>query len=415
MRRLYQTSYQEPAPSEVANDPLVIHQRKGGPDNKSLVVFVHGLGGKRYGASPTWGNFPRFVFDELPDIDVGVYQYETLVARLKFWRSIALDREAEIFAQIIRDDLDQYQNIILIGHSMGGLLSKAVITALIDTKDLDRISGLFLMATPQLGSTKVPRFLGISSDARALKIHGDFVSRITKTFEDRLYLDETVNAPNRTVIPTWAVLGASDFWVDELSAGVGLPSNRKRLVHGSHTEIVKPKRTSSPAYTFVRERLESCLNRYEYDVFLAAPMAALETEEDYQRYRNGALAVERALAEHCDIHSVFYAGRDLPTKDAFEAAGDSLAEDYAALRKSRHFMLLYPESKMSSVIYEAGMALAMGKPSTYVTNKRNNLPFLMQQAPQAFEQVRVKIYDNCASVDDVVSLIANNGRALFIE
>lgn len=415
MKRFKQEQFEEPPFGDVENEPLVIHEQASQPSNENLIIFVHGLGGKRYGTKSTWGNFPSFVFREMPTIDVGLYEYTTFVARLKFWKSIALDKEAEIFAQTIRDELDKYQTIILVGHSMGGLLAKAVISELIDTKDLARVGGLFLMATPQLGSTRVPRFLGLSNDVRALKIHGPFVSRVTKTFEDKLYLDETISAPDRAVIPTWAVLGASDFWVDELSAGVGLPSNRKRLVRGSHTDIVKPKGMDSPSFVFVKEKVESCLARYKYDVFLASPMAALKTDNDYQQYRNGALAIEKALQKHCGFTSVFYAGRNIPSKAAFEAAGDSLSEDFEALQSSRHFLLIYPEQKASSVIYEAGMALAMGKPSVYVTNHRRDLPFLLQQAPQAFDQVRVKIYDGCPGVNEIVNLIKNNGRSLFLK
>jgi len=410
-----QQTFREPPLSEVTDEPLVVHEQESRPDNDSLIIFVHGLGGKRYGAKSTWGNFPKFVFKDIPALDVGLYEYMTFIARWRFWKSIALEKEAEIFAQTIRDELGKYQTIILIGHSMGGLLCKALITELVDSKDLPRIGGLFLMATPQLGSTRVPRFLRISNDGRVLKAHSQFVARVTEIFEDKIYLDENINAPDRAIIPTWAVLGASDFWVDELSAGIGLSSKRKKLVHGSHTEIVKPKKADSPAYKFVKENIRRCLNRYQYDVFLASPMAALETEADYQRYRNGALAIEQALREYCGFSSIFYAGRKLATKAEFQAASDSLHEDYEVLQASRHFMLIYPERSASSVIFEAGMALAMGKPSLYVVNNRNDLPFLLQQAPQAFNQVRVKIYDKCPGTTEAVNLIKNNGKGLFVK
>lgn len=415
MKQFEQDIFQVPPATDVEGEPLVIHRHKSDRDNQTLVIFVHGLGGRRYGSSPTWGDFPQYLFEDLPNIDIGLYEYTTLAKRLKFWKSISLDTEAEIFSQIIRDDLGDYQTVILIGHSMGGLLAKAVIAELIDSDHLARIGGLILMATPQLGSTRVPRFLGLSNDARALRVHGKFVSRITRVFEDKLYLDETISAPDRAVIPTWAVLGASDLWVDELSAGIGLPTGRKRIIRGSHTEIVKPKNKSSTSYVFVKEKIGACLNRYKYDVFLASPMAALDTDADYQRYRHAALAVEKALVECCDIKSVFYAGREITTKKAFEAAGDSLNEDFRALQASRYFMLVYPERRMSSVIYEAGMALAMGKPSIYLTNNRSDLPFLLQQAPQAFDRLKVKIYENCADTEDVVRVIRNNCGSLFLK
>ena len=59
---------------------LVIHRREN-RGNRNLVVFVHGLGGQRYG---TWGCFPQVIFEEFPHVDVGLYEYRTLFRRLLF-------------------------------------------------------------------------------------------------------------------------------------------------------------------------------------------------------------------------------------------------------------------------------------------------------------------------------------------
>jgi hypothetical protein len=39
----------------------VIHQRSELTANDRLVIFVHGLGGSRYGRRSTWGEFPRLI------------------------------------------------------------------------------------------------------------------------------------------------------------------------------------------------------------------------------------------------------------------------------------------------------------------------------------------------------------------
>src|SRR5262245_57251393 len=134
---------------ELDDEPLVIHRKL--KSNKALIIFVHGLGGSRYGKDSTWGNFPVFLYDDLPHCDVGLYEYRTLLRRAKFWKSVSLSGEAEVFGGIIRD-ISDYQTIILIGHSMGGLLCMAAITYLINTNQrtvLSRVGGLMLMATPQ--------------------------------------------------------------------------------------------------------------------------------------------------------------------------------------------------------------------------------------------------------------------------
>jgi len=224
---------------------------------------VHGFGGNRYGDNSTWGKFPEFIYDDFPNFDVGLYEYRTSLRRLKFWESVSLSAEAKVLAGIIRDIKD-YQIIILIGHSMGGLLCMAAIADLINTRQqesLARIGGLILMATPQTGSLRVPTFLSwLFQDFRALKPHGDFVTGLHDTLiNNQVSLDETRGQPESVVIPTWAVLGASDHWVDKLSAGLNLSDARKRTVRGSHEAIVKPKSKRSDAYEYVQSRIvEAC-------------------------------------------------------------------------------------------------------------------------------------------------------------
>ena len=138
-----QTEYKELDNLKWAEEPLTIHRRQDKANNQ-LVIFVHGLNGSRYGDNSTWGNFPKFVFEDIPQIDVGLYEYQTGLRRFKFWKSVSLKKEAITFAHIIRDLSDHYKTIILIGHSMGGLLCKAVICHLIHEhkEEVFRIGGL---------------------------------------------------------------------------------------------------------------------------------------------------------------------------------------------------------------------------------------------------------------------------------
>lgn len=394
MKTISQDQFSEPADlKEVADQSIIVHRRNGGSATR-IVIFVHGLGGSPYG---TWGNFLRFLFEDVSDLDVGLYQYETLWRRLKFGAQIPLNVEADIFAGVIRDELASYRDIILVGHSMGGVLCKALIARLVGDGRMDlleRIAGLFLLASPQLGSLRVPRFLSwFSPDADALKPHGQLLKEIARTFEDNLLLDIDTISYDKSVIPTFVVMGASDFWVDELSAGVGVPTRQKKMAVGRHTDVVKPKDKDSAIYCWVLDHVKSCLARFKYDVFLAMAMASLDTEEKYQTYRNQALEIVKSLQDSCGFRSVFYAGSKLETMKEFEAEDFSLSEDLEALRCSKYFMLIYPERIVSSVLFESGLAVALGKPSVYFVRDRSNLPFLMHNAEQAKLPAGVRIYD----------------------
>jgi pimeloyl-ACP methyl ester carboxylesterase len=261
MQALVQTEFQEPL--EASDEALIVHQH---PDRNGhqLIVLVHGLGGARYGPKATWGRIPYFLFEDFPQLDVGLYEYRTLFRRWKFWRSVPVDAEARSFADLLRE-CDGYSDILLAGHSLGGLLCMAALQYFYSSHqraELERIRGLFLMATPQTGSQRVPLPLSwFSKDFYALRPHGRFVSEVQGTLTDAFSLDETLTSPERILIPTWAVLGNSDFWVDRLSARLNLPASRCKHVHGSHTSIVKPAHKNSDAYEFLAKRIRDALKQ----------------------------------------------------------------------------------------------------------------------------------------------------------
>jgi pimeloyl-ACP methyl ester carboxylesterase len=417
MKILEQTEFIEPSSTSVSDDePLTIHTRRKN-DNKVLAIFVHGLGGKRYGKKSTWGNFPKYLFNDINTLDVALFQYRTLFGRLNIKKSIPIEKEAKIFAEIIRDELSGYQSIILLGHSMGGLLCKAAIYQLIQNNDqytLSRIAGLFLLATPQLGSSKVPKFFSrFSSDFRVLKLHNKYINQVNSILEDNLLTNVVHDKSLKIVIPTWAILAGRDFWVDELSAGTGINSAQKKTVRGTHTEIVKPKdKKQDGMYIWVLDNIKKCAKKYEYDVFIAAPMAGYQNNEEYKNNRVEILEIITHLKEKCNFNNIYYAGQNLKSADEFEAKPISLEMDVHVLKNSRYFMLVYPKEIVSSVLFEAGMALAFGIPSIYFVKNRKNLPFIMEQAGQANCNPGVRIYE-CNDNNRILTYIDSHNNDLW--
>lgn len=237
------------------DEPLVIHLRSRPTTASHLAILVHGLGGSRYGENATWGDLPSLVFESFPNVDLGMYTYRSLTRRLVFWRSIPLEREAEVLSGLITSLKDEYQRFILFGHSMGGLLCKFVAMRLTeDSMEIaQKLQGLFLMATPQLGSLRLPRWMGgLTRDAQALSPHSELVSKLSRFFEDRVCGRVNPSLDDRLHLPTWALVGAEDFWVDPVSAGIGIPAAQKIVVRGSHAEVVKPKGGDSDGFRFIQ-------------------------------------------------------------------------------------------------------------------------------------------------------------------
>lgn len=253
---------------EHSNDvPLVVH-RHGGQVGRALIVFIHGLGGDRYGtwtpkgSDPTKTSLARFLYDDIPELDVGLYTYHTLLRRLGWGKSVELNVEATLLADRLRQNAEEYRSVVLAGHSMGGILARAAVHELIDRNDTDTLAAvkaLFLLATPQAGSTMVPWFLGpLTPDTRALRPHGSLVTKIHQVFTDRVVSAKEHAKSGQFFIPTFVVAGSEDVWVDRFSAGLNVPTSRIRNVRNSHTGAVKPS-TRDDDYIWLRERLKALI------------------------------------------------------------------------------------------------------------------------------------------------------------
>lgn len=152
--------------------------------------------------------------------------------------------------------------------------------------------------------------------------------------------------------------------------------------------------------------------RLDYDVFIASPMAALDDEAAYKAQRQEVEAIKEALHSYSDVGKVYDAGAKI--QGVKWDPKDFAAEiDLEALRHSRNFLLVYPERIASSVLFEAGYALGMGKPAVYVVREKEKLPYLMQELnnlSRIYPQVRIWECDNTAAI---VDRIRQTGKRMF--
>lgn len=247
-----------------SEEPLVIH-RHGAEPAAALIVFLHGLGGKRYdtwtpkGRSAAEAGLARFLYEDVQGLDIGLYSYRTLLGRLKFWKSIPLEDEARVLADRIRDQARVYTTVVLAGHSMGGILAKAAIKELISRSDAATLSAtraLMMLATPQAGSLKkLPVLWRFTEDGRVLKAHGKLVTDIQQVFTDQVVADPTPAKPNAFVIPAYVVAAAEDNWVSRFSAGLNVGTARTNNIRASHTSAVKPETKADDSYEWLRDRI----------------------------------------------------------------------------------------------------------------------------------------------------------------
>lgn len=186
--------------------------------------------------------------------------------------------------------------------------------------------------------------------------------------------------------------------------------------HGGSSDL-RPEHVAPHVAQF-RQRAEAALKHAAGDdVFLAVPMAALGHGADaaarqaaFAAVREEALTVIAALKKYCGVESVFYAGEKIATFDDFESSVVAVKDDMAKLTAARRFVMLYPSRHVSSVIFEAGVALALRKPSLYLVRRRSDLPFLMVEAAGAFSCVRIH---ECATIEATVNQLKADGLKAF--
>jgi len=248
---------------KLEDEALVIHKRTDPAHGTHLGIFVHGLGGSRYGEKATWGELPKLLFEDFPNLDIGMYSYRTLFRRLKFWKSVSIPQEAQVLGDLLLT-LEGYEHLIFFGHSLGGVLCKATLVHLWRTGNrptLEKLKSLFLLATPQLGSHLVPGFVShLSYDFQALRQNGEYLTDLARIFQDNFHCAEAYPLNDKIHIPCWALIASHDFWVDGLSAGISLDASQFRTVRGSHTSVVKPKSRDDDSYrhlsAFMRKTFE---------------------------------------------------------------------------------------------------------------------------------------------------------------
>jgi len=140
---------------------------------------------------------------------------------------------------------------------------------------------------------------------------------------------------------------------------------------------------------------------YKYDVFLSSPMSAFKIDEDYTKDRDAMLKFKNYLEEEKNI-SIYYAGEHISNSTSFKS---ELADhnDFEAIENSRCFIMFYPQSIVSSVLVEAGYALALKKPSVYFVHKKEILPFLLRETHHSYPNVQIFEYTDLDQILEMMS------------
>lgn len=121
-------------------------------------------------------------------------------------------------------------------------------------------------------------------------------------------------------------------------------------------------------------------------VFIAAPMSGAADESAYREIRDAAMRIVHRLRGGEPPCEVYFAGAGIATKAEFTPHGSALEQDMGFLRGADAFILIYPEKVLSSVLIEAGYAMALGIPMLLFVRRRADLPYLLQEAESTMDR-----------------------------
>lgn len=224
--------------------------------SKKAVFFIHGLGG----SESTWGKFPELIAsDDGLDWDTFHFTYPTPPLGLRFFPFLQKNyKPIEILSQSLKTEIDNqlgdYDEIALVGHSLGGLVIRRYLLGEEIARRQTKIDKVILYATPNTGSALalISRefSLGENGHTRQLCKKSDFLNLLNRDWassgiEDNL--DITI------------VVGGDDSIVSQESAEANFRTRNREpqlILEAGHINIVKPKSETDIRYLILKNALK---------------------------------------------------------------------------------------------------------------------------------------------------------------
>lgn len=240
--------------NEILNSPYHLNKVK---EERILVVFIHGLSDN----TRTWINFVHYIqllkLNKLFDIDY--FTYPTWKLNWPWKKSAPkIETLAHGLNTAIRHNWKNYKNIILVCHSMGGLIAKQHLVNSI-TESLgeeQKIRCALFYATPHEGSQRAnlaKRILPRHNQINQLAKKSDFIKALTDHWS-YYGISETVR--------TCYIVGGMDKTVDENSAKGQYGIDAVEVIpSATHKTIIKPTDFYQLPFTIFKNEIEDFINK----------------------------------------------------------------------------------------------------------------------------------------------------------
>ncbi|MFD8693333.1 alpha/beta fold hydrolase, partial [Kitasatospora purpeofusca] len=221
--------------------------------------MVHGF----MSGPEVWDRFADLIAE---DADLAEARVLRFGYRTKLWKPLnptrvipSLDTVADSLKEFLRTDAERFEQLVLVGHSMGGLvIQRHLVRMLADGqgRQLDRINRVVLLATPSAGSV-----LGL--EARRALLRGNPQEKQLRPLNEQIsdtlsrVLKGIINATELSdytcPIPFSVFAGEEDGVVPRASAQTVFPD--AAVLPGTHFTVVRPDSATHRSYTTVKRLL----------------------------------------------------------------------------------------------------------------------------------------------------------------
>jgi pimeloyl-ACP methyl ester carboxylesterase len=212
---------------------------------KSLILFVHGLGGS---ADGTWIKFPQLI-EQDPELaaryDVRTFGYSTAM----FGATPPFQTCADALKTEIETRYSAYSSIAIVAHSQGGLIARWHIADQINSQRPLRIDRLLTFATPHQGAggASVLRWIpGASRQTKALDPNSEFRQALGLAWGQS-------KADQK--IATRDVVAEDDWVVGSVSATGSSPIDVAVVGGVGHIGVVKPASAAASSFLVAKSFL----------------------------------------------------------------------------------------------------------------------------------------------------------------
>jgi|GEM_PF-1939346 len=235
----------------------------GNNENKSVIVFVHGLGGGR----ETWlelSNFLNQNWSEDFSFDVKYYHpynersiFNRLFVFLKesfplgsyflFLYRVIVGEGIDVLAKGLDSYLEvncyNYDNIMLVGHSMGGLISRKMLVDQLEKKHFSEVDKLLTYASPHIGSHLANMF-GFTLQIRQMNF---FKSKFLESLNSLWY---SLSAKDH-VNPTYVIATKDKIVNSDSASGIDVDPHIVYAIGQSHSSLIKPNNIDDIGYSIL--------------------------------------------------------------------------------------------------------------------------------------------------------------------